>query len=236
MAFASVTSVAVARGGVRHCVPRAINAVCSSTFGGRSAVGSKNSNVLLPVIQAREWRRSLVSRALPMMAAGGVWASTDHTMNIVEAVMKANEAEGFTKLADADVSVIQGIGANADAALRSVGVSSVRKLAEWKYGKWAQAIVTLAELEKEGERPDGCALNMNKAIDKEYETKSLKEILDLPPSALQGLTPKSDEEFKKIKITTIEKLGNWKFLKIAQAIVEMAAVEETSATTPRKSK
>mmetsp|Transcript_7948 Transcript_7948/g.21064 ORF Transcript_7948/g.21064 Transcript_7948/m.21064 type:complete len:232 (-) Transcript_7948:90-785(-) len=170
------------------------------------------------------------------MAASDAWVPPHHTMNIVDAVMKANETDGFATLADADVKTLQGIGAKGEAGLHALGLTTVRKLAAWKYGRWAQAIVTMAELERAGARPEGCSLNLDLAVDKAHEHKSLQELIALPPSALQGLTSKADEELKKVNLTTIAKLGQWKFLKIAQAIVELAEVEQTQSSENRKSK
>merc|ERR550539_1743956 len=84
-------------------------------------------------------------------------------------------------------------------------------------------------------------LNLNYALDKEHEAKSFKEILELPPHALQGLAPGADDllkknfgvsnvkelaEFKYFKrARAIKDLGNWKFCKWAEAIVECAASE-----------
>ena len=60
----------------------------------------------------------------------------------------------------------------------------------------------------------------------EHETKSLKEIIQLPPSALQGLAPAAVEILQSHQVTTIEKLGSWKYLKWAQAIVTLADAEK----------
>lgn len=67
--------------------------------------------------------------------------------------------------------------------------------------------------------------NLNKALDKAHETKSLKEIVDLPPSALQGLAEHSDETLNALNITSVKDLGAWKYYKAAKAIAALAAVE-----------
>lgn len=69
-------------------------------------------------------------------------------------------------------------------------------------------------------------MNLNKLLDKEFETKTLAEILDAPPSALEGLTPKHDEILAGFKIKTIRDLGNWKYAKSAAALVALADGEE----------
>ena len=67
--------------------------------------------------------------------------------------------------------------------------------------------------------------NLNKALDKAHETKSLKEIVDLPPSALQGLAEHSDAELHTLNITSVKGLAAWKYYKAAKAIAALAAVE-----------
>jgi hypothetical protein len=49
--------------------------------------------------------------------------------------------------------------------------------------------------------------NMNLAVDKVHEGKSLKEVLKLRPSALQGIAEHSDAIFDQLKIRTIQDLG-----------------------------
>jgi len=54
-------------------------------------------------------------------------------------------------------------------------------------------------------------MNLDQALDKEHETKSLKEILELPISALKGLTTKADETLKELGVTTIADLAEFKY-------------------------
>ena len=54
----------------------------------------------------------------------------------------------------------------------------------------------------------------------------VQEILLLPPSALQGLTPKADALLREhLKIATIKDLGAFKYFKVARAIATLAASE-----------
>jgi hypothetical protein len=69
--------------------------------------------------------------------------------------------------------------------------------------------------------------NLNNALDKAHEGKTLKEVILLPPSALQGLTPAGDEVLAKFKIHTIQDLASWKLYRIARAVVDMSVFEET---------
>ncbi|APR87340.1 hypothetical protein A7982_12689 [Minicystis rosea] len=70
------------------------------------------------------------------------------------------------------------------------------------------------------------AINVNKAVDKAYESKTLKEISNAPVSALEGLTDEHGKLLAQLGIKTIGDLGNWKFANWARAIVELAKLEE----------
>ncbi|MFD9892291.1 hypothetical protein [Amycolatopsis sp. NPDC058986] len=69
------------------------------------------------------------------------------------------------------------------------------------------------------------SLNLDKLVDKAWEDKSIKELLEAPPSALEGLTPKHDELLAELKIKTIRDLGNWKYATKAAALVDLADAE-----------
>ena len=70
-------------------------------------------------------------------------------------------------------------------------------------------------------------MNLNKALDKNYENKSFKDLVASPVSALQGI---SDTDAKYLSdafnVKTIGDLANLKYVKWAQAIVELATAEE----------
>jgi hypothetical protein len=70
-------------------------------------------------------------------------------------------------------------------------------------------------------------MNINKAVDKAYETKSLKEIAAAPVDALEGVSA-SDAELlmKAFGIKTIHDLGTNKYFLVAQAIATLATKEE----------
>jgi hypothetical protein len=70
-------------------------------------------------------------------------------------------------------------------------------------------------------------LNINKAVDKAFESKSLNEIADAPVDALAGVTV-SDAELlaKAFNIKTIRDLGTNKYFLTAQAIAALATKEE----------
>jgi hypothetical protein len=64
--------------------------------------------------------------------------------------------------------------------------------------------------------------DLAKALDRAYEDKSLKEILDASPSALAGVT---DEDAAALatafNIKTVRQLGSNKFFAIAAALVAL---------------
>ncbi len=70
-------------------------------------------------------------------------------------------------------------------------------------------------------------MNINKSLDKAYEGKSFKELVDAPVSALEGISDEGGKILEqKFKIKTIGDLAKFKYAKIAEAIVLLAAQEE----------
>jgi hypothetical protein len=69
-------------------------------------------------------------------------------------------------------------------------------------------------------------MNIDKAVMKEYESKSLKEIADAPVSAIAGISEGDAELLKKaFGVTTVRDLATLKYVKWAQAIVTLADTE-----------
>jgi hypothetical protein len=70
-------------------------------------------------------------------------------------------------------------------------------------------------------------MNINKAVDKAYEGKSLKEIVDSPVDALQGVS-EGDAKLllEAFNVKTVGDLADLKYVKWAQAIVNLADTEE----------
>ncbi len=70
-------------------------------------------------------------------------------------------------------------------------------------------------------------MNINKALDKSWESKSFKEIAQAPVGALQGVSEGDAKLLKEaFNIDTIEDLANLKYVRWAQAIVALAETEE----------
>ena len=66
-------------------------------------------------------------------------------------------------------------------------------------------------------------MEINNILDKAFEKKPLKELVDAPVSALQGV---SEDDAKKLKeafnVKTIKDLAKLKYVRWAQAIITLA--------------
>lgn len=66
------------------------------------------------------------------------------------------------------------------------------------------------------------SVNLAKAMDKEFEDKSLKEILDASPAALAGITDAKAAALKELLgIKTIRELGSNKYFATAGVLVAL---------------
>ncbi|MFO0650959.1 MAG: hypothetical protein U0326_32335 [Polyangiales bacterium] len=70
------------------------------------------------------------------------------------------------------------------------------------------------------------AININNALDKAYEGKALKELVDMPLEGFQGLSEDAGKTLAKLGLKTVRDLAEWKFVAWAQAIVTLAKTEE----------
>eukprot|EP00934_Nitzschia_sp_Nitz4_P008869 Nitzschia sp. Nitz4//scaffold211_size37880//3548//4105//NITZ4_007698-RA/size37880-processed-gene-0.0-mRNA-1//1//CDS//3329541955//8859//frame0 len=158
----------------------------------------------------------------------------EHTMNISEAIMKADEVKFLTDIANADVESLQGIGPMSASVLDALGVKSVKDLAKYKYFLLARALKTLSECETEGGRLEGTTMNVDKAVDKAYEAKSLKEICEAPAEALEGISKEACDLLETLGVKSIGDLAEFKYCRWAEAIVAASAFEETKTAKERK--
>ncbi len=70
-------------------------------------------------------------------------------------------------------------------------------------------------------------MNINFALDKAYEGKSFKELVDAPVDALAGVSAKDAELLKQaFGVKTIGDLAKLKYVKWAQAIANLAESEQ----------
>jgi hypothetical protein len=66
------------------------------------------------------------------------------------------------------------------------------------------------------------SIELGKKLDKDYENKSLEEILDAPPSALAGRTDKHAELLAGLGIKTVRDLGSNKYFAVAGVLVALS--------------
>eukprot|EP00811_Abedinium_folium_P004076 NODE_13751_length_1148_cov_12.790402.p1 GENE.NODE_13751_length_1148_cov_12.790402~~NODE_13751_length_1148_cov_12.790402.p1 ORF type:complete len:230 (+),score=56.67 NODE_13751_length_1148_cov_12.790402:79-768(+) len=152
-----------------------------------------------------------------------------HRLNINEAVTKPYERKSLRELCEAPVSALQGLGVHSEAILKTLKVKSIHDLGCWQYYRLARAMVGLAAKEEPHKRQDGAMLNINHGMNKEHEKKSLRLMIALPPSALQGLAAWVDGALAQLGVRSIEDLGRWKYAHWAEAIVELAELEGTTS-------
>jgi nucleotidyltransferase/DNA polymerase involved in DNA repair len=158
----------------------------------------------------------------------------DHAMNISEAIMKADEGKHLNDLKDADVSTLQGIGKFSTEVIKSLGLTTIADLAQYKFFLLARAIKTLAETEVKGDRPASSVMNIDRAVDKDWEAKSLTEIVDAPTEALEGIGEDACELLESLGVKSIGDLADFKYCRRAEAIVNIAAYEEVKTAKQRK--
>ena len=99
-----------------------------------------------------------------------------------------------------------------------------------KHVAWARALVALAPYELAEHRSAASTLNVNLALDKAHEGKTLKEIIALPPSALQGVAAHADDAWAELGVKSIGDLGSWKFAAAAHAIATLAECEASDVS------
>merc|ERR1712173_447495 len=143
------------------------------------------------------------------------------------ALDKAMETKTLTEIVELPPSALQGLAESADAKLAKIHIHTIRDLGEWKYYKIAKAVAALAPIEEAGKRDLNGNANINSAFVKEWETKSLNEILDAPLSAFQGLASWVDDEVHSFRpsIRTIADLANWRYCQWAEAFAILAEYE-----------
>jgi hypothetical protein len=159
-------------------------------------------------------------------ASAEAGAGAGYALNVSGAVDKAHEAKSFKEIAKLPPGALQGLKEDkADALLAKLGVKTVADLGSFRHFRTARALASLAKREQDAARPPGARSNVNRAVDKAWEAKSLREIVAAPPSALQGLTPESDETLKALGVKTVGDLAKWKYCVWAESIGVLAGLE-----------
>ena len=172
----------------------------------------------------RSHSRPLVSRALRCALSTSNDLSK-HTLNCSKALKKVDETHSFSDLSKEEVSILQGIGPNRLEALHSLGIQTIPDLAKYEQHHTARAIVALAATE-ERSRHSESVMNINKGLDKAYETKSFTELVDAPVAALQGISEQKGAMLHELGVTTIGDLANLKYCHWAESIVWLSKFEE----------
>jgi predicted flap endonuclease-1-like 5' DNA nuclease len=157
-----------------------------------------------------------------------------HTLNTSEAIMKADEGRHFVAVIKSDVTTLQGIGPLASKVMDALGIQTIEQLAKYKYFLIARAIKTLAETETKGGRPAGSAMNIDKAVDKDWEAKTLTEMCDAPTEALEGIAKDACDLLKSLGCKTIGDLADLKYCRWAEALVVAAKYENNLTVKERK--
>merc|ERR1711935_976526 len=97
----------------------------------------------------------------------------------------------------------------------------------------ARSIVALAETETDF-RPSGSTMNIDKAVDKAYESKKLSEIVESPVEALEGLSENAGRILGELGVKTVRDLANLKYCRWAEGVVTAAKYENTMTEKERK--
>lgn len=69
-------------------------------------------------------------------------------------------------------------------------------------------------------------MKFGKLVDKAWEDKTAAEILSAPPSALEGLTEKHDEQLAGLGIKSVGDLAKWKYFQRASALAALAELDK----------
>ena len=150
-----------------------------------------------------------------------------HCLNINDAILKESEHRSFQSLSLDPTTTLQGIGPKTSTTLSAIGIDTIQQLSAYKFYHLARAIDTLASKEEEGKRAPGSEMNLDFGLDKEFERCSLKEVLTLPVSALQGVSEEKGDMWKEIGVSTIQDLSKYKYCHWAESIVVFGKYEDS---------
>lgn len=214
------------------------NAMRSSTVASARLVSSRIS-FRFATANARNSCRSIQQQHLSTTTTTGTTTTTtsrpNHQLNCGSALVKASEGSYFTNLIHESCTALQGIGPVHAAELKQVGIQTVQDLANYKFFHLAKAIQVLSTAEETGQEdantggrlPDA-NMNLDKGLDKAYESKSFADLLQAPVDALQGISQeKAEKVWKPLGVQTVQDLANCKYFQWAEAMVAAAKFEDT---------
>eukprot|EP01059_Diplonema_ambulator_P015173 TRINITY_DN2627_c0_g1_i1.p1 TRINITY_DN2627_c0_g1~~TRINITY_DN2627_c0_g1_i1.p1 ORF type:complete len:194 (+),score=95.85 TRINITY_DN2627_c0_g1_i1:49-630(+) len=150
----------------------------------------------------------------------------EYAMNVNHCLDKKVEIASLTEVLKMPVGLMEGVGPKTEEHLNELGIKTVKDMGTYKFYKIAKAICLLAETEEEGFRHDKARMNIDNALDKKFETKTLTEVMKSSPSVLQGIGPKAETALSNLHLSTVKKLAEYKFFGRAEALVELAAFEK----------
>ena len=162
------------------------------------------------------------------------WTSEAYKMNLNLAIVKEYRGKTIKEILDSPVDALRGLSDIGEEALQKLGVKTVREVAVWRPFLLARAIVTLAPTESTDKDAESDApatggmlkkMNIRNMLDKEFEALPLKQVPDLPVSALSILPPECVEVLHTMRIRTIKHLGQRKYFHWANSMLELEQYE-----------
>jgi len=150
-----------------------------------------------------------------------------YLMNVNGALIEAHQGTPFRNVVNMPVTVLQAISdEQAKVLSENFEVRTVRDLANWKFYQVAYSMLALTEVEEKNGRHDSSLQNINDAVDKQFEKSSITTIMEQKAQVLQGIGKFLQLQMsKKIGITTMMELANFKPAKYAAALVALADFE-----------
>lgn len=129
----------------------------------------------------------------------------------------------FRELASAPLGTLAGLSHTEGKQLMdALDVRTVAEFATSRYVMWAQAIVTMAKLDKTGQPATGLA----GALDPSWQKKSVRQLAEASPSALAGVSDKEAKILAEVfGIRTIAELADNMHVRRAQVIMHLATIE-----------
>eukprot|EP00438_Fugacium_kawagutii_P024057 Skav212920 [mRNA] locus=scaffold374:230680:231420:- [translate_table: standard] len=160
------------------------------------------------------------------------WTSEAYKMNLNLAIVKEFRGKTIKEILDSPVTALRGLSDIGEEALQKLGVKTVREVAVWRPFLLARAVVTLAptestEKDAESDAAGGILKKMNirNMLDREFEALPLKQVPDLPVSALSILPADCVEVLHTMRIRTIRHLGQRKYFHWANSMLELEQYE-----------
>lgn len=157
-----------------------------------------------------------------------------HKLNIASALKRADEGHYFHELPDQPVTALQGIGPKHADWLETLGIHTIQQLADYKFFHLARSIDTLANIGN-AEEPDGrldhAVMNVDKGLDKAFQHWYFREILELPVSALSGISDEKGAVWKSLGCKTVRDLAHFKYCQWSEAICTAAKFEQKATAT-----